>query len=185
VANGGTGTGGTLNGLVRGSASAMMAAELSGDATTSGSNAVTLNVQHKTRSGCFNFGTDNGSADLADADIGPQGRVFMVPVAATVTEIAVAANAGTPNVIVQKNHAGTATDLVSGTLATGAAGIVACTATAAACLDGTAKSGTVTIVTAGSANVLAAGDWIQTKTGSGFASTGAKRLSVCVTYAVN
>jgi hypothetical protein len=97
----------------------------------------------------------------------------------------VAANAGTPNVIVQKNHAGTATDVVSGTLATGSAGTVACAATGSACLDGTAKSGTVTIVTAGSANVLAAGDWIQTKTGSGFASAGAKRLSVCVTYMVN
>ena len=42
VANGGTGTASTLTGLVRGSASAMTAAELSGDATTSGSNVVTL-----------------------------------------------------------------------------------------------------------------------------------------------
>jgi hypothetical protein len=42
VANGGTGTGSTLTGLVRGSASAMTAAELSGDVTTSGSNAATV-----------------------------------------------------------------------------------------------------------------------------------------------
>lgn len=42
IANGGTGTAGTLTGLVRGSASAMTAAELSGDATTSGSNVVTV-----------------------------------------------------------------------------------------------------------------------------------------------
>jgi hypothetical protein len=42
VASGGTGTALTLTGLVRGSASAMTAAELSGDATTSGSNAVTV-----------------------------------------------------------------------------------------------------------------------------------------------
>src|SRR5438034_8274051 len=42
IANGGTGTGSTLVGLVRGNASAMTAAELSGDATTSGSNAVTV-----------------------------------------------------------------------------------------------------------------------------------------------
>jgi len=42
VANGGTGTASTLTGLVRGNASAMTAAELSGDATTSGSNAVTV-----------------------------------------------------------------------------------------------------------------------------------------------
>ena len=42
IAQGGTGTASTLVGLVRGSATAMTAAELSGDATTSGSNVVTL-----------------------------------------------------------------------------------------------------------------------------------------------
>ncbi len=42
IANGGTGTGSTLTGLVRGSASAMTAAELSGDVVTSGSNATTI-----------------------------------------------------------------------------------------------------------------------------------------------
>lgn len=42
VANGGTGTGSTLTGLLRGSASAMTAAELSGDVATSGSNSVTV-----------------------------------------------------------------------------------------------------------------------------------------------
>lgn len=41
VARGGTGTGSTLTGLVRGNSSAMTAAEVSGDCTTSGSNAVT------------------------------------------------------------------------------------------------------------------------------------------------
>lgn len=42
VANGGTGTASTLTGLVRGSGSAMTAAELSGDVTTSASNATTV-----------------------------------------------------------------------------------------------------------------------------------------------
>lgn len=42
VANGGTGTASTLTGLVRGSGTAMTAAELSGDVTTSGSNAATI-----------------------------------------------------------------------------------------------------------------------------------------------
>jgi hypothetical protein len=42
IANGGTGTASTLTGLVRGNASAMTAAELSGDVTTSGSNAATI-----------------------------------------------------------------------------------------------------------------------------------------------
>lgn len=41
VANGGTGTGSALTGLVRGNSSAMTAAEISGDCTTSGSNAIT------------------------------------------------------------------------------------------------------------------------------------------------
>ena len=42
VANGGTGTSLTLAGIVRGSASAMTAAELSGDISTNGSNVTTL-----------------------------------------------------------------------------------------------------------------------------------------------
>ena len=42
IVDGGTGTASTLTGLVRGDPTAMTAAELSGDATTSGSNAVTL-----------------------------------------------------------------------------------------------------------------------------------------------
>jgi hypothetical protein len=42
VNQGGTGTTSTLTGLMRGNSSAMTAAELSGDATTSGSNAVTV-----------------------------------------------------------------------------------------------------------------------------------------------
>jgi hypothetical protein len=42
VAQGGTGTASTLTGLVRGNSSAMTAAELSGDVTTSGSNAATV-----------------------------------------------------------------------------------------------------------------------------------------------
>jgi hypothetical protein len=41
VAMGGTGTASTLTGLIRGSASAFTAAEISGDCTTSGSNAIT------------------------------------------------------------------------------------------------------------------------------------------------
>ena len=136
----------------------------------------------QTRSSCFDLGADNAAADLMDADIGPQGRIFMVPMAVTVTEITVSANAGTPSVIVQKQNTSTATDLLSGALTTASSGGVACATTGSACLDGTAKSGTVSIITTGSANTLAAGDWIQTKAGSGFASSGAKRLSVCITY---
>jgi hypothetical protein len=68
VANGGTGTASTLAGLLRGSASAMTAAELSGDCTTSGSNALTCT---KLNNGSFagtsghlvSFGAANVPAD--------------------------------------------------------------------------------------------------------------------------
>lgn len=46
IAQGGTGTASTLTGIVRGSASAMTAAELTGDTTTSGSNATTTKQLH-------------------------------------------------------------------------------------------------------------------------------------------
>ena len=48
IVNGGTGANTALSGLVRGSSSAMTAAELSGDATTNGSNVVTVAQVHGT-----------------------------------------------------------------------------------------------------------------------------------------
>ncbi len=48
IAQGGTGTGATLTGLLRGSASAFTAAELSGAVSTSGSNATTLATKYVT-----------------------------------------------------------------------------------------------------------------------------------------
>ena len=181
ISSGGTGTASTLTGLVRGSASAMTAGELSGDVTTSGSNAAMLAAKFRTRTNCFDLGADNASSDLVDADIGPQGRILMVPVAATATEITVSGNAGTPSVIVRVNHAGSASDLLSGALATASSGGVACSkASATTGLDGvTTCSGTLQNTS------IAAGDWIETKAGSGFASPGAKRISVCLTWTVN
>ena len=68
VANGGTGTGSTLTGLVRGNASAMTAAEISGDCTTSGSNAITCTKINGTAVSGTNgdvttFGAGNTLAD--------------------------------------------------------------------------------------------------------------------------
>lgn len=143
-----------------------------------------------TQTKCVDFGTDNASTDLVDADLGPQGNIFKIPAAVTVIEASFTSNAGTPSMpILQKNHFGgsswAATDITSAVLPTGASGIETCAATTSTCLSGVAKSGSVTIVTASSANVLAAGDYIQTKTGSGFASSGAKRGTVCIAYTVN
>jgi hypothetical protein len=128
---------------------------------------------------CSAAGCDDSTTALTNAEVGPQGRIYMAGNACTVVEVTVAADAGTPAVILAKNHAGTITNLLSGALATGSAGIVACAATGSACLDGTAKSGTVTIVTAASANARAAGDWIETVS-TGAAGSTAHRLSVAV-----
>lgn len=79
IAKGGTGTAATLTGLVRGSASAMTAAELSGDATTSGSNAVTLATKHK---------TETRSVTLLSPVAGDSGKhQLYFPTAITITRL--------------------------------------------------------------------------------------------------
>jgi len=67
IAQGGTGTSSTLTGLVRGSASAMTAAEISGDCTTSGSNAITCTKTSGTAFGTaatVNTGTSGATIPL-------------------------------------------------------------------------------------------------------------------------
>lgn len=134
------------------------------------------------------IGADNGSV-LADADIGPQGQQCKVPFGATVVEIDVNADAGTPSVIVRKKHCAafttgvcsswTSTDLLSGALSAAASNFDACSNVGGTIgLDGgTICSGTLQNIS------LARGDWIELK--SGTAGGVAKRLSVDVIYTVN
>ncbi len=133
-------------------------------------------------------GADNGSA-LVDADLGPQGQQCKVAMAATVVEIDVNADAGTPNVIVRKKHcstfttgvctAWTSTDLLSSALAAAASNFDACSNTGGTTgLDGgTTCSGTLQNTS------LAIGDWIELT--SGTAGGTAKRMSIDVLYVVN
>ncbi len=191
VANGGTGTASTLTGVVRGNSTAMTASELSGDVTTNGSNATTIapNVVGSSKMAVVNtrrtctmiVGADNAGADLAALDIGPQGRQCFIPFAATVVEIAVAANAGTPAVTIGMSHAGTLHNIAP-SITTAASGGLAC---ANATGSGTGIDGATTCNVALDATYksLAAGDWIELATG--VASAGAKRISVAVTYTVN
>lgn len=121
------------------------------------------------------FGSQNGVA-LADADIAPQLGQCFVPSAATIIEIDVIADGGTPNVVVSKNHGGTISDLLSSALATGSSGAHACSKTAATlCLDGSTTASATLQNTS-----IAAGDYIQTR----FATAGgtAKLFSVSVTW---
>jgi hypothetical protein len=123
------------------------------------------------------IGTDNGAA-LVNADIAPQGQRCFVPAAATVVEVTVRADAGTPSVVVSKDHAGTQTDLLSSALATAAAGSQACANVGGAGLDGvTTCSNTLSV------SAVAGGDWIETHTAT--AGGTAKRMTIAVTYSIN
>jgi len=172
IAKGGTGTASTLTGLVRGSASAMTAAELSGDCTTAGSNAVTCT---KLNGGTFSgtngnlvkFGASNVPADtgiatttmqrrtciitigrtvgpaLGDTDL-PENEECTIPTNGQIEEIEVSADTGTPSVAVHRRASGTNTALLSTALATGGSGAAACARpTAVAGFRGTTCSATL------------------------------------------
>jgi hypothetical protein len=146
------------------------------------SNSTTITISQSTaalrRTCMMIIGADNGTA-LANADLGPQGRQCFVPAGSTVVEVTVAADAGTPNIIPAKNHAGSASNLVSSALATAGSGGIACSNT-----GGTTGLDGVTTCSATLQNTsLAVGDWIELT--SGTAGGTAKRMSVAVTWTVN
>jgi hypothetical protein len=191
VANGGTGTASTLVGLMRGNASAMTAAELSGDVTTSGSNATTIAANAVTaakeaivltRRTCTIVVPGSGASGvLVDADFGTtlDGTDCFIAAPSTLVEITVRADAGTPTVIPRRDRLGTAVNLVSATLATAAAG-------AQACAKGSAVTGLDATTTCSATlqnTSLSAGDWLGIT--SGVAGGTAKRMSIALTYTVN
>lgn len=123
-------------------------------------------------------GDTSGSA-ITNSQLGPQSRMCFIPAAATIVEMDVNADAGTPNVIVGRNHAGTITNIVSGALATAASGGIACSAVGA-----TTSINTVTTCAATLQNTaLAAGDYLELV--SGTAGGTAKFFAVHVVYTVN
>src|SRR4030095_13483367 len=74
--------------------------------------------------GCsFVFG-DQGGTTLTDSQIGPQGSLCQLPDNATLLEISITADAGTPSVIMQRYRPNGATtvDLTSSALTSGSAG---------------------------------------------------------------
>ena len=177
VANGGTGTGSTLTGLVRGSASAMTAAELSGDVTTSGSNAVTIAANAvgsskmavvNTRRTCIIDNDAQSATVLTAAQI--TGRCE-IPFAAHIVEVGVWGGTGTGGT---QTYTGTSTvqltryrpngattaAILSAALATpgsGANKACAVAATSGACINGLTSSGSVTLA-GGAAVAVNAGD---------------------------
>lgn len=124
------------------------------------------------------IGNTNGSA-IANGDLGPQKRGCFVPYAATIVEVDVSADAGTPNVIVGRNIAGTQANLLSGALATASSGGIACSNTGGTTgLDGaTTCSGTL------QNTAIAAGGYLELV--SGTAGGTAKWMTVHIVYTVD
>lgn len=124
------------------------------------------------------FGDTSGSA-LTNAQLGPQKRLCYIPFAATIVEMDVAADAGTPNIIVAVNHAGTPSNIVSSALATAASGGIACSKT-----TGVTGLDAATTCSATLQNTsIAIGDYLEAV--SGTAGGTAKLMTVHVIYLVN
>lgn len=135
--------------------------------------------------GCtFVFGADNAASALVDADIGPQADLCQVPDAATLIEVGIKADAGTPSVIAQRfrPNGGTTVDLTSSALASAAAGAFACSKVSGVPSGSgtTSVNGTTTCSTTLQNTSLSKGDIIRTKTGA-TAST-AKRVTITVVW---
>ncbi len=185
---GGAGIGSTLTGLVRGSASVMTAAELSGDVTTSGTNAVTIAANAvgsskmavvNTRRTCVIDRDARSAAVLTAAQI--TGRCE-IPVAAHIVEVGVWGGTGTGGTqaytgtgAVQltryRPNGATTAAILSATLATPGSGANKACAVATisgTCINGLTSSGSVTL--AGGATVTVnAGDllYVSTATADG------------------
>lgn len=121
------------------------------------------------------IGDTSGSA-LSNAQLGPQVGMCYVPYGATVLEVDVRADGGTPNVIVAKSHAGSVSNLVSSALATASAGGIACSKTTNTVgLDGVTTCSATLQNTA-----ILTGDYIELV--SGTAGGVAKLMSIHVLY---
>lgn len=154
---------------------------LSGDVSTSGSGVTTLATKRITRTCDIAIGDTSSSTAITNAQLGPQKRICYIPYAATVVEVNVGADAGTPNVIVGVRPAAdnTVSNLVSSALATAASGGIACSNTGGT----TGLNGTTTCSATLQNTSIAAGSYIELV--SGTAGGTAKWMSAHIVYTVN
>lgn len=162
----GTATGGL------GAWGAVVANDIAANAVTPGKMAVSATY----RVCDIAFGDTSGST-LANTQLGPQSRVCYIPAAGTIVEVDVNADAGTPSIILGRNHAGAVSNLFTA-LSTASAGGIACSNT-----GGTVGlNGITTCSNTLSVSSLATGDYIEPV--SGTAST-AKFMVAHVIWTVN
>jgi hypothetical protein len=122
---------------------------------------------------------DTSASAITNAQLGPQKRICYVPAASTIVEMDVAADGGTPNVIVGNDAAGTVTNIVSTALATAASGGIACSNT-----GGTTGIDGVTTCSSTLQNTsLGAGSYLELV--SGTAGGTAKLMTIHVIYTIN
>jgi len=161
---------------------------LTGDVTTSGSVATTIAANAvssskmavvNTRRVCDIPINDTSGSAITSGQMGPQSRVCFIPAAATIVEMDVNADAGTPNVIVGRNHAGTIVNIVSSALATAASGGIACSNTGGT----TGLNGVTTCSSTLQNTSLSAGDYLELVSGTPGGT--AKFFVVHVVYTVN
>jgi hypothetical protein len=150
---------------------AITTAKINGAAVTSAKQS----VEPTRRTLCLLFGANNGSA-LVDADLGPQSRQYFVPWAGTLVEEEVAADAGTPNVILGRSRAGSIVNTTSSALATASSGGIACSSTG----GGTGLDGATSCSSTLQNTSWNVGDWITAV--SGTAGGTAKQMTACLTF---
>lgn len=121
-------------------------------------------------------GDTSASTAITDAQLGPQKRMCFIPSASTIVEMDVAADNGTPNIIMAVNHSGSDSNIVSSALATAASGGPACSkSTAVACIGGVLTASATLQNTS-----VAAGDYLEMV--SGTAGGVAKLMTIHVIY---
>jgi hypothetical protein len=124
------------------------------------------------------IGDESSSTAITNAQLGPQKRLCYVPAAATVIEMDVAADQGTPQVIVGRNHAGTIANIVSAALATAGSGGIACSSTGGT----TGLDGATTCTNTLQNTSLSAGDYLELV--SGTAGGAALLMTIHVIYTI-
>ena len=163
------------SGTVTETVSTVATADIAANAVTSAKLAVV-----NTRRVCdIAVGDTSASAALVNGQLGPQKRICYIPAASTVVEMDVAADGGTPNVIVAVSHAGSDSNIVSSALATVGSGGIACSNTGGT----TGIDGTTTCSATLQNTSMAAGDYLELV--SGTAGGTAKFMTIHVIYTVN
>jgi hypothetical protein len=127
----------------------------------------------------ISIGDTSSSSVISNGQLGPQKRVCYIPAAATLLEMNVAADGGTPNVIVGRDTAGTIVNVVSSALATAASGGIACSNTGGT----TGLDGATTCSSTLQNTALAQGAYLELV--SGTAGGTAKFMTIHLIYSIN